>query len=371
MPHICNRRTKTGGACRRTVLLDGASCFQHLELEGVAAPALQPTKCTHVTALGKRCNRRRSEGHSVCPSHTKHDVIIYTATDGYDPCSVGNCHFAGNYDNLDGGAVCGAHLRPENIRIYEVRKLRILADMRADLRADDGIQVNDLFLRIEEFADAWYIAETTARWLRDTLLTDVVMMEMNALDMGRNAPKNNDHRGTSNELALFASDSQNIHTPRVVDFMTTKTDEILATTEIGVGTEKKIMREVRAFFPDKRVRDDIREWAKKEPKYKELLVHTWAKINNSAEVNKGDLIQRFREEITESVGMCAQGHIARLCNVFAGFEETPVQVMSLQDRMAEISRIDGDTELKIAEAHRVFDEMNVPGGERAVWLEAF
>jgi hypothetical protein len=171
-------------------------------------------------------------------------------------------------------------------------------------------------------------------------------------------------------LAAFVQDPQNVHTKEAVALMNDTTDEILA-TEVEAGTEKKILRQIRAMFMEKRIKDDISLWAKKEPKYLDMLTHTWVKINNSAETIKADLIQRLKEEIAESVGMCAQGHIARLCNVFAGFEEMPVQAMSLQDRMAEISRIDGDTEMKIAEAQRVFDEMKIPEAERTAWLEAF
>jgi hypothetical protein len=171
-------------------------------------------------------------------------------------------------------------------------------------------------------------------------------------------------------LAAFVQDPQNVHTKEAVALMNDTTDEILA-TEVEAGTEKKILRQIRAMFTKKRIKDDISLWAKKEPKYLDMLTHTWAKINNSAETIKAELIQRLKEEIRESVGMCAQGHLARLCNVFVGFEETPIQAMSLQDRMAEISRIDGDTEMKIAEAQRVFDEMKTPEAERTAWLEAF
>jgi hypothetical protein len=39
--------------------------------------------------------------------------------------------------------------------------------------------------------------------------------------------------------------------------------------------------------------------------------------------------------------------------------------------MAAISLLDLDTEVKITQATKVMDEMNVPQIERSAWLEAF
>jgi hypothetical protein len=65
--------------------------------------------------------------------------------------------------------------------------------------------------------------------------------------------------------------------------------------------------------------------------------------------------------------------MTRLANVLVGFDATIVVVKSesLQDRMAAISVLDLDTELKIAQATKVMDELLMPIQERAAWLDAF
>jgi hypothetical protein len=58
--------------------------------------------------------------------------------------------------------------------------------------------------------------------------------------------------------------------------------------------------------------------------------------------------------------------------VLVGFDGSVApQKESLQDRMAAISLLELDTELKIVEATKIMDEMNVPKEERTAWLEAF
>jgi hypothetical protein len=69
--------------------------------------------------------------------------------------------------------------------------------------------------------------------------------------------------------------------------------------------------------------------------------------------------------------MCAQGHLSRLANVLAGFDQGIVGARSLQDEMAYISRLDISLAMKISQANTVMDELAVAETERAAWLEAF
>lgn len=88
-----------------------------------------------------------------------------------------------------------------------------------------------------------------------------------------------------------------------------------------------------------------------------------------------ELYARVYEEARDSVGMCCEGHIARLCNVFVGFDDAfkpPVSLGEmLQMKMSAISQRDMSVEDKRAEAVRVFEEYGVPAEERVAWLDAF
>ena len=88
-----------------------------------------------------------------------------------------------------------------------------------------------------------------------------------------------------------------------------------------------------------------------------------------------ELFKRAYEECLESVGMCCDGHISRLCNVLVGFDDTfapPVPFGEiLQSRMSVIAGLDVDREEKIRQAVAFFNEFAVPETDRSAWLEAF
>jgi hypothetical protein len=73
--------------------------------------------------------------------------------------------------------------------------------------------------------------------------------------------------------------------------------------------------------------------------------------------------------------MCCEGHLSRLCNIFVGFDELfqpPVSVSEqLQNKLGAIALLEISTEEKIQQATQIFNELNVPQDQRAVWLEAF
>lgn len=109
--------------------------------------------------------------------------------------------------------------------------------------------------------------------------------------------------------------------------------------------------------------------------YKRILRGVVAKINNSEPDLRAELYARLREECFESVGMCCEGHISRLCNVFVGFDEAfkpPVSIGEiLQNTMAAIAGLDASEEEKRRRANSFFDQHGTPQEERAAWLEAF
>jgi hypothetical protein len=88
-----------------------------------------------------------------------------------------------------------------------------------------------------------------------------------------------------------------------------------------------------------------------------------------------ELWTRAWEECYESVGMCCEGHISRLCNVLVGFDEAfkpPVPFSEiLQSKMAAIAGMDVPMEEKIQQANTFFNEYAVPPEQRQAWLDAF
>jgi hypothetical protein len=87
-----------------------------------------------------------------------------------------------------------------------------------------------------------------------------------------------------------------------------------------------------------------------------------------------ELSKRLFEECTEAVGMCAEGHMARLCNVFIGFFDEFVpfpQVRELlQQKIGAISLMDVSTEEKLRLATGVFGELKVSEADQVPWREA-
>ena len=87
-----------------------------------------------------------------------------------------------------------------------------------------------------------------------------------------------------------------------------------------------------------------------------------------------ELMKRLYEECSESVGLCAEGHMGRLANAFVGFFDDlspPVPVGEiLQQKIGAISALDVSAEEKLRMAGEVFAELKVPEAEQVPWREA-
>lgn len=191
------------------------------------------------------------------------------------------------------------------------------------------------------------------------------------------------------ELALLASDSQNIHTKTVYKQTNTSIqlieqvpvsksqrtmDEIL-TAWISLDKDGKklstIHKDMLRFVNISR--DDEKE--EKDYLYRRVLRGLWAKIKTFEEETKKELINRLWEECLESVEMCYDGHVSRLTNVLVGFDEafkTPISAReSFQNAMSAISNSELSYEEKVAEATKAMNDVSMPSDERTAWLEAF
>ncbi len=125
---------------------------------------------------------------------------------------------------------------------------------------------------------------------------------------------------------------------------------------------------------------DMEHWSAKETcrevgdyLYCILLYKLIVYIQSSEHAN--ELWKRLWEECCESLHMCCEGHISRLCNVLVGFVEgldPPVSLGEvLQQKMAAIASQDIPDADKKRMAIDFFDEHGIPDAERVAWLDAF
>jgi hypothetical protein len=180
------------------------------------------------------------------------------------------------------------------------------------------------------------------------------------------------------ELQQFAADNQNVHRKVVTDNTNTQTDKLLAVT---VPEEQDTLNEIRKLFgKSRKVMADVEHWygitlCRKEADclYKRTLDGLWAMIKASE--HKDELCKRLKEELTEAVGMCCEGHLSRLCNVLVGFDDAFETVVSkadiLQQKMADIAALEVTERTKKMRARKVLKQLEIPVSQHADWLNAF
>ena len=192
-------------------------------------------------------------------------------------------------------------------------------------------------------------------------------------------------------LAGLAADTQSVHREVVVKQTNTNTEILLEASEEAaedfdpeswVTTWWLLMPNRPVFNVYYRVMQDIHFWyTRKTCKvasdwlYKRVFTGAVFKISAVEDRDRRyELAKRLWEECMESVDMCCEGHIGRLANVFVGFDENFKSPASpnemLQAQLAEIAQLKLRTEVKLAKAKTVMDELGIPEAERAPWLEA-
>ncbi len=191
-------------------------------------------------------------------------------------------------------------------------------------------------------------------------------------------------------LQALAQDQQNVHTREVSQQTNDATRKLL---EVVVPLQQKTEQTlVLAWYALSnapphhkilKVAVDMNKWFNAETcreqgdkLYKHILRGLVAYISQVRDQEtKQELWKRAYQECEESVGMCCEGHITRLCNVLVGFDEAfqpPVPFSEiLQNKMAAIFMMDVPTDEKIQQANTFFNEYAVPVEQRQAWLDAF
>lgn len=288
---------------------------------------------------GRPCTKPRAEGHELCTRHyriedrrerrRRVEEIIFAALDALwtdnDP---------------------------------------ILARQRLDAGRRDGVMSQEAY-----DASLEILEEDLAVW--------------NALHV---LPANVQPRSDLHRLAL---DGQNIHTKEVSKQTTDalkflldtplESDDVPTLAHIhwqwcdkpyipsGQKTLRAVMKDMHQWYAVASCREE-NDWL-----YKRAIDGLWARIKDSP--MKDELLQRLWEEAYESLKMCCDGHISRLCNVLVGFDDAFTPQVSvgelLQQKMSAIAAKDIAVEYKVGEAWTVFEELQIPRDQRLDWLEAF
>jgi hypothetical protein len=191
-------------------------------------------------------------------------------------------------------------------------------------------------------------------------------------------------------LAMIARDRQNVHTTAVSQ-QTNKGLEKLLEEAKGPSLERApqwfaarwMLKSYGEWEQIARTVNDMYRWYDTQTcrttndwLYRRALDGLYTIIRKiETPETKSELYKRVFEECYESIGMCCDGHISRVCNVLVGFDETfapPVPFGEiLQNKMAAIAALEIETSEKVKQATEFFNEFAVPESDRVAWLEAF
>ena len=193
-------------------------------------------------------------------------------------------------------------------------------------------------------------------------------------------------RAPVGDIQRLANDRQNVHTGPVVKQTNVGEEKLLAVRTDGKPVGLRILRNfvnrggsMQNFL---RVANDVEHWysvmtcrTAGDRLYGRLLEGLWTLIEQQPEAQRGELKTRLWQEATESVGMCCEGHIARLVNVMSGFDEAFRPRVSIgeaiQSKMAELAGKAHLSPSQRVEVARVFlTELALTAEEQAPWLEA-
>ena len=326
--------------------------------------------CQAVTSAGRPCPCKARIGFNTCGRHKNTVVQVVDLTIcGQQKTNGGRC----SKKCVEGDTLCKLH-RTVLERREQEQRARFVWAQAMEIIWGQGL--------ITEFAQVRGIVDTAFDngWLNQGTY-DGILFQLHTewvwYRRERIAPTVN----ATTDLQRLALDNQNVHT-KEINKQTSDAQEYLLKTE--VPDEQDTLREIAIVWSDKvnnkRVMRDLKNWyetstcvKKDDWLYACMLDGLWVRIKEHKEID--ELVERLWEEVSESVGMCCQGHLSRLGNVLVGFtEEVKAEVPIgeiLQQKIASIAEKDIGVEYKVCEAWTVFEELKIPVEERDAWIEAF
>jgi hypothetical protein len=177
------------------------------------------------------------------------------------------------------------------------------------------------------------------------------------------------------ELAVFGNDAQNVHRTATVSYIKQIFDTLMT---IEVPTDQKTLGLVltNCNLSDEATVQAVRFYTEKasiyeiDRAYTRALDAVVAYIETHTE--KTELYERVVQELTDNIGMCAQGNLSRICNILSGYIDGVAPPVSTREMMQnKISAIAMDSEgNKIERAKAYMREINFPEAEWGPWIEA-
>lgn len=331
-------------------------------------------QCSATCKDGGPCHHNAKPGHSVCGKHTSQAVpvkTVYIILCGKVMTNGTKC----KCPREKGKKMCKKHLKLEEKRERKQRFRDMWEDALDLLWEGQGPEAFTAYvtLRLTEFGATPAELRDFEGRVEDEL--DFYAAFHPTVGRGDNPPKT--------ELEGLARDNQNVHTP-AVNKQTQEAVTALLETPVAAGqdtlAELKGVWQTRPSVSRKSVLKDVTRWYQtaecRQPGdylYQRLLDGLWTRIKLSP--HKDDLVQRLWEECFESLKMCCDGHISRLCNVLVGYDESfkaPISAGEmLQQRIAAIAAEEISIPHKVVKAWEVMEELQIPREARMEWIEAF
>lgn len=332
---LCSATCKDGGACHHNAKPGLSVCGKHTT-QALPIKTVYVILCGKVMTNGTKCKCPREKGAKLCKRHRNAEVKAARRRQLREIW----------LDALD-FLWMGIHL-PEDFHPYVTGRLEEVQGTPAEHQQMDAAVVDEL--------DFYYTIHPP-------------------VGHGPLAPRT--------ELEALTRDSQNVHTS-AVNKQTIDGEVTLLATSVAVGqdtlaeiqeawrtrppaTRKSVLKDASRWYETKTCRTDG------DRLYQRLLDGLWTRIKLSP--HKDDLVQRLWEEAVESLKMCCEGHISRICNVLVGYDETfkaPVSAGEmLQQRIAAIAGEDISLPHKVVKAWEVMEELQIPREQRMEWIEAF
>ena len=377
-----------------------------------------PVVCLAFTKDGDRCGRMTGGGVR-CGIHER---SFRTRVGNYGPledgfCSevVGNNHWCRD-PVVEGTLVCQHHLDRFNRRHEDRQRAQDNANfirnqvMNLTMRVPAPTWQNVIRDYVEMVNVGGIDQEVALQICQRYAGTQVIVWPMTIIPDYWNWVMNGEHgpapelqeapwnrvgridRLPTQRLAALSQDTQNVHTPEV-NSQTNKS--VMKLLEIynkechgrayrsPEWSAAKWLTYGLGSWEDVRLTvDDMVAWYNKgtcvdknDRFYKKLLDGLYFYIYHVEDAEtKKELYKRLFQECRESVGMCCQGHVSRLCNVLVGFDDAFKPPLSaseiLQTEIPKIASSDLSDAEKIKQATELFDRINLAADKREEWLAA-
>lgn len=380
-------------------------------------PIVMP-QCSHYTTQGHQCHNQAVPGHADVPAyipccriHARSHARHVAQLDGQQPAPL-QCifHHGGRepgwcvHGRAEDSAYCPLHV------LHYVQRHRAQVEQDARVREEGHVREFLLAGLIDQNPQpTWRVAAAELHVLQgfprrilyqaayayyirvdDAPETAIFRAEWALLDAAARQPPPPPRIIRATTLGELARDGQNVHTRYVVEQTRDLEEKLLAIpipesqqTEITLSQEWIRLMSMRIRWGAiLKTLNDVHRWfsqsdcrAAGDNLYRRMLRGVVAKINRTDGEMRDELYRRLWEECFEATGMCCEGHLSRLCNVFVGFDEAfkpPVSLGELlQQKMAAIAMSDLSDSDKLQQATAFFDEVGLPQADRVAWLDAF